>query len=79
LIAFDIIEGAGTLLVWIFVVATSTGVHGCDEHNIAWIVDRSYGSGDGDLLVFQWLAECIECVSGKLSEFIGKQDSSMSQ
>ena len=46
LIFFDIMDAADAGFFGIFMVPAFTGIHGCDEHKICWIVDSASDSRD---------------------------------
>ena len=71
--------GAGAGVIRIAVVATGTGVHGGDEHEIGWVGSMLIGAGKGDLTIFEGLAKRFEDVAGVFGEFVEKEDATMSK
>lgn len=71
--------GAGAGVIRIAVVATGTGVHGGDEHEIGWVGSMLIGAGKSDLAIFEGLAKRFEDVAGVFGEFVEKEDATMSK
>ena len=69
--------GAGAGVIRITVVATGTGVHGGDEHEIGWVGGALIGAGKSDLAIFEGLAKRFEDVAGVFGEFVEKENAAM--
>ena len=61
------------------IIATRTGVHGCHKHEIAGIVHSTLYTADGDMAVFQWLAQDLQSLALEFRQLVGKQNSIMRQ
>ena len=59
-IALNLSGRADAVVGGVAIVAAGAGVHGGDEHKTAGIVDGVLGTADGDVTVFEWLAEHFE-------------------
>ena len=55
------------------VVATGTGIHGGNHHEVCRIVDGVLGTADGDMAVFQGLSQQFKYMPRKFREFITKE------
>lgn len=56
------------------VVAAGAGVHCGDDHHRAGVGKAPADPGDGDLLVFDWLAEHLKGLAGEFGELVKKQN-----
>ena len=70
LVVFDVAGATGTFVSWVAEVATGTGVHGGDKHEIGGVGGFSRGAGDGDRFVFERLAEGFQDRTGKFRELV---------
>ena len=61
------------------IVTTRTRIHGGDEHEGAGKRDGVFCTGDGDLSVFQGLAQGFECGARELGKFVQEEDAIVCQ
>ena len=73
-VLFDLSVVTRTRAQGVAEVAAGAGVHGGDHHELSGVGERRRDAGDGDLTVFERLAEHFEDVPAELGELVEEED-----
>ena len=78
-VALNLLRHALALMSRMIIVTTRTRIHGGDEHEGARKRDGVFCTGDGDLSVFQGLAQGFECRARELGKFVKEENAIVCQ
>ena len=78
-VALNLLRHALALMSRMIIVTTRANIHGGDEHEGARKRDGVFCTGDGDLSVFQGLAQGFECGARELGKFVQEEDAIVCQ
>ena len=78
-VALNLPRHALALMSRMIIVTTRARIHGGDEHEGARKRDGVFCTGDGDLSVFQGMAQGFECGARELRKFVQEEDAIVCQ
>lgn len=78
-VALDLGEGAAAGVGGVAGITTGAGVHGADEHESGGEGDFGGAAGNGDLSVFEGLAQNFEGIAAEFGEFVEEEDALMGE